>query len=290
MTAPVTDARDPSLPRYRAALKARVAGLADELAAATARADRLEQELARLRDRVEGSGPRFAALYAGFTDRFRGTVEDVTAKLTGYLDDVSRLVTAGPVAREVRVVDVGCGRGEWLALLRDSSVRAVGVDANPDFVAAGRARGLDMVHADGIAYLQGREPGSLDLVTSFHVIEHLDVDTLLGLFAAALAALRPGGGLLVETPNPTNLAMGACNFYLDPTHRSPLPPALTEYLMTVSGFRDVEVRPLHPADSPLDPAAGETTAVEQLVVRALRGPQDYAVLGYKPGGPAPAGS
>jgi len=144
--------------------------------------------------------------------------------------------------------------------------------------AAGLARGLDLVHADGIAHLQGLPEGSLDLVTSFHLIEHLDVDTLLALFDAARTALRPGGCLLVETPNPTNLAMGACNFYLDPTHRSPLPPALTAFLVAAAGFADVEVRPLH-AD---EPPAGSGTATEQLVARSLCGPRDYAVLGDRP--------
>jgi O-antigen chain-terminating methyltransferase len=76
--------------------------------------------------------------------------------------------------------------------------------------------------------------------------------------------------------------MGACNFYLDPTHRSPMPPALTAFLVEASGFTDVEIRPLHPDDSPLDPAAGTPTPVEALVARALRGPRDYAVLGLRP--------
>ena len=102
------------------------------------------------------------------------------------------------------------------------------------------------------------------------------------IFEAARHALRPGGRLLLETPNPTNLTMGACNFYLDPTHRSPMPPALTAFLVEASGFTDVEIRPLHPDDSPLDPAAGTPTPVEALVERALRGPRDYAVLGVRP--------
>lgn len=275
-------------------LQAQLDGLAQELGAATERAERLEQELTHMRARLDGTGPRFAALYADFTDRFRGTTEEVTAKLTGYLPDVHQLIregdaSAGADPDRVRVLDVGCGRGEWLSLLRDAGVRAAGVDASAYFVAAGRDRGLDLVQADAVEHLAQRPAGALDLVTAFHLIEHLDVETLLALIAAAREALRPGGCLLVETPNPTNLAMGACNFYLDPTHRSPMPPALTEYLVAASGFVPVEVRPLHAAESPLDPESGPGTAVEQLVVRALRGPQDYAVLGYKPAAPAPPG-
>lgn len=244
----------------------------------------LEAEVTELRAEgslaVDGTGPRFAAVYAQFADRFRGSRADVTAKLRPYLVDVQRVLrteTPGP-----RVVDVGCGRAEWLTLLRDEGVRARGVDANADFVAAGLAGGLDVVQGDAVAYLTEADEGSLDLVTAFHLVEHLDTETLLALFEAARHALRPGGCLLLETPDPTNLTMGACNFYLDPTHRSPMPPALTAFLVGASGFADVEIRRLHPDDSPLDPAAGPPTPVEALVVRALRGPRDYAVLGFRP--------
>ena len=226
---------------------------------------------------VDGWGPRFAAIYADFTEHFRGSTAEVSAKLEGYLPDVHRL--AGPGG----VVDLGCGRGEWLALLRAAGVAARGVDANPAFVAAGRARGLDMELGDALGYLEALPPDSIDMVTAFHVIEHLATEDLLSLLEAARGALRPGGCLLLETPNPTNLVMAACDFYNDPTHRSPLPPALTEYLVSTQGFGNVEVRPLHPKTAPQMPTCGADACarVHELVAQALFGPQDYAVLGYK---------
>jgi len=223
-------------------------------------------------------GPRFAALYDDFTDRFRGSTAEISAKLEGYLPDVRRMVGAGGV------VDLGSGRGEWLTLLRDTGVRASGVDTNPAFVAAGRARGLDIDLGDALGHLHGLPPDSVDMITAFHVIEHLDTEMLLALLEAARTALRPGGCLLLETPNPANLVMAACDFYNDPTHSSPLPSALTEYLLSSQGFGDIEVRPLHPKPCPLmrrgrDDASAQ---LQELVVQVLFGPQDYAVLGYKP--------
>ena len=239
----------------------------------------LEAELAALREQSSrppnGAGDRFAALYDDFTDRFRGSTADVTAKLRGYLPEVHRLVGAGGA------VDLGSGRGEWLMLLRDAGLKASGVDPNPAFVGAARERGLEVSLGDAVGHLQDLPPDSVDLVTAFHVIEHLDTEELLALMEAALTALRAGGCLLLETPNPTNLVMAACDFYNDPTHRSPLPPALVEYLVSSQGFVEVEVRPLHPTlpSVQADPAAAQ---LPEPVWRRLFGPQDYAVLGYKP--------
>jgi O-antigen chain-terminating methyltransferase len=238
------------------------------------------QDLATSRRSEGGSagwGPRFAAIYDDFTDRFRGSTADVRAKLRAYLPDVHRLAGAGGV------VDLGSGRGEWLTLLRDAGVRARGVDTNPAFVAAGRARGLDIELSDAAGHLQGVPPGSVDMVTAFHVIEHLATEEVLELLEAAWRALRPGGCVLLETPNPTNLVMAACDFYNDPTHRSPLPPALTEYLVAAQGFGDVEVRPLHPKPFPSATDTGDdaSSQLSELVRQMFFGPQDYAVLGYK---------
>ncbi len=289
MTSAATDARGLSPAERMAALETQVRDLSGQLAEALQRVAGLETELSELRVKVDGSGPRFATLYAEFTDRFRGPASEVTAKLAGYLPDVRRLVgsAVGAGAACAGVVDVGSGRGEWLALLRDEGIAASGVDANPTFAEAGRARGLDLVQGDAVAHLRGLPPDSVHMVTAFHIIDHLDVEQLLALLAAARHALRPGGCVLLETPNPSNLRMAACDFYNDPTHRSPLPAALTEYLVSASGFSEVEVRPLHPSQSPFEPGgSGAEQRVEQVVTRTLFGPQDYAVLGYKP---APAG-
>jgi SAM-dependent methyltransferase len=247
--------------------------------------DRLEAvqiELRRLRHvggsghGVDGAASRFAAVYAEFTDRFRGSTAEVSAKLQTYLPDVHRLVGRGGV------VDLGCGRGEWLTLLRAAGVSGRGVDNNAAFVTAGRARGLDMQLGDALEYLRALPADSVDMVSAFHLIEHLDIEQLLALMEGARGALRPGGCLLLETPNPTNLVMAACDFYNDPTHRSPVPPALTSYLLSTQGFGRIEIRPLNP-NTPPQALTGEDACAEirALLTATLFGPQDYAALGYK---------
>ncbi len=223
---------------------------------------------------------RFAAIYPAFEDRFRGSEAEITTRQSVYLPVVEQVVSTGGV------VDVGPGRGEWLTLLRERGVAAYGVEAHPRFVAACQAKGLTVVHGDAITHLQELPSATLDMVTSFHVVEHLSTEELLGLIAAAHQALRPGGCLLLETPNPTNLVMGACDFYADPTHRAPLPPHLLEYLVAVHGFGAIEVRHLHPRteqlrqlqDLPVD--AVLKPFIDEVAER-LYGPQDYAVLGYR---------
>ena len=223
---------------------------------------------------------RFTAIYPAFEERFRGSEAEITERQSVYLPVVEQVVTSGGV------VDVGPGRGEWLALLRDRGIPAYGVEAHPHFVDACRAKGLTVIHGDAIAHLWELPSATLDMVTSFHVVEHLDTEELLGLIAAAHHALRPGGCLLLETPNPTNLVMGACDFYADPTHRAPLPPHLLEYLVSVQGFGAIEVRHLHPRteslrqvlDLPMDAALKPFIEV---VAQRLYGPQDYAILGYR---------
>ncbi len=201
---------------------------------------------------------------------------------------------AAEYERSGRLRVVGPGRGEWLSMLAERGVQAYGVEASAQMTRVLRARGVPVVHADAVAHLQELEPGSLDVVTGFHVVEHLELESLLELLTAARTALRPGGLLILETPNPMNLVMAACNFRLDPTHLQPLPPALTEFLVAAAGFRDVQVRMLHPKE-PADltrlrlPGVDDSTAalVAQALTKAFFGPQDYAVLARTPAHPAP---
>lgn len=218
-------------------------------------------------------------LYEDLEATFRGDRDHVTRLVEPYLDDVTRV--GGPV------LDIGCGRGEWLELLGAHRIDAYGVDLNDTFARANRDRGLDVRTGDAIAHLAGLTPGSLGVITGFHLAEHLPFEVLVELADRALAALRPGGLLILESPDPTNVRVGAAQFWIDPTHIRPLHPRLLQFVLTQRGFAHTEIRPLHPAahhDTDWATALGiEPTdtgaAILEEIRAALTGPMDYAVIG-----------
>jgi SAM-dependent methyltransferase len=224
--------------------------------------------------------------YVGFERRFRGDPEVIAAELAArYLD----LLAANPP-----VVDIGCGRGELVELLAARGVEAVGVDIDSSMVAEARGRGLDVRLADGIGYLRNAEPGSVGAVVATHLVEHIELADLVELLELAASRLRPGGVLVVETPNPTSLIVLGNSFILDPTHLRPLHPSLLSFLCEGAGFRDVRLRFYAPASDyhlPLieDPDAPPwTSRVNEAFAKlnsVLFGPQEYAVIARTP--PAP---
>jgi SAM-dependent methyltransferase len=225
----------------------------------------------------------FEELYEDLEDHFRGTRDEVQAKLQPYLADIASTAGASPV------IDVGCGRGEWLAMLAEAGVDSYGVDINAVVVERCAAQGLDVREADALVHLREIPAGSARAITSFHVAEHLSLDTLVGLVDAALVALQPGGVLIFETPNPTNVNVGAASFYLDPTHLKPLHPQFLQFLVTQRGFASAEVRYLNPEDGPtltVDDLApnGDLARSQELVDRinwSLSGPLDYGIVATK---------
>lgn len=218
-----------------------------------------------------------AEMYVAFEDRFRGSSEQIRERLQANIPLLQSVV----LGHDRPVLDLGCGRGEWLRLLADNKVQALGIDTNPSMVQHCRSSGLQAEVADALAYLRLQPEKSLPAVTAFHVIEHVPLGVLVELIDEALRVVRPGGLVLFETPNPENLIVGACNFYTDPTHRNPLPPALMAFMLESRGFVNVRIDRRHPADPALL-LQGEDQALTQTLNRLLFGAQDYAVIGYAP--------
>jgi SAM-dependent methyltransferase len=176
------------------------------------------------------------------------------------------------------IVDLGCGRGEWLELLKEEGYGAVGIDTNTVLLDRCRARGLEVVESDALRYLRGLPDNSLSAITGFHIIEHLEIEVLMKLLDEIVRALHPGGMVIFETPNPENVLVGSNYFYFDPTHRNPLPSLLMNFLLTSRGLHRIEVINLHAWDQ------ARISGKHALTARfneLFYGPMDYAIAGWK---------
>jgi SAM-dependent methyltransferase len=179
-----------------------------------------------------------ANFYRAFEDRHRGSRELIKSRLQVYLPLVLPLASQHPQAS---VLDLGCGRGEWLELLDQHHIKAQGVDLDEGMLAACRERQLNVINADALTYLQQQADQSLLVVSGFHIAEHLPFEVLQALFAQAHRVLLPDGLLILETPNPENLVVGTASFYLDPSHLRPLPHQLLTFLAEHQGFGQVQL-------------------------------------------------
>ncbi len=202
--------------------------------------------------------------YAQFEDVFRGTPDAVRKGQEPYLE---------LLADRRPVLDLGCGRGEFLELLTSKGIPALGVERDPALTASLQARALSFVQADLFEFLQkaGEPYGA---VTAFHFIEHFTAAEARDLLRLAFDRLKPGGMLLLETPNPSSLA-AFLNWHKDPDHRTPWHPETLKFYLEQAGLKSVEVRFLHPF--PPRPELHLPQAAEEL----LFGFQDYAVWGVK---------
>jgi 2-polyprenyl-3-methyl-5-hydroxy-6-metoxy-1,4-benzoquinol methylase len=225
--------------------------LAGRLALAEARVMALKREM----DARSGGEPGGAAsdprpsggrvdsvTYVGFEDRFRGSRSDIRGRLDVYL----------PLLQSARdVLDVGCGRGELLGLLRSQGVSARGVDANPAMVALCRAEGFDVEESDALSYLERQGDGTVGGLIAIQVVEHFEPGYLGRFLDAAFHKLRPGSPLVLETINPACwMAFFEC-YIRDLTHQRPLHPDTLRYLVEASGFGGVDVhfrQPVSEAD------------------------------------------
>ena len=225
--------------------------------------------------------------YVGFEDQFRGSREVIRARLESY---VPLFDGKGDV------LDVGCGRGEFLDLLNARGVTARGIDLNHEMAEVCRARGLDVTEADAVGYLLGLEDRSLGGIFSAQVVEHLQPGYLLRFLELAFHRLRPGGRIVLETLNPACWVAFFESYIRDITHVWPLHPDTLKYLVVASGFTRVaiEFRSPVPEQDRLQPIAvpvGAAPALSDLAeafnanVEKLNSRiftyLDYAVIGDK---------
>jgi O-antigen chain-terminating methyltransferase len=147
---------------------------------------------------------------------------------------------------------------------------------NHDMVKKTKSLGFVVYETDAMSYISDQKTGSLAAITGFHLVEHIPFDLLIKLFEECYRALSPGGFVLFETPNPQNLIVGACNFYVDPSHNKPIPPELLDFALDSIGFK-TKIIPLHPTKKVIE----NTDDTIKDVMNLIYGPRDYAVVGYK---------
>jgi O-antigen chain-terminating methyltransferase len=259
---------------------------ADAAATSTERAQQLLRELEERLTRVERRGgggvaaappatvaaqPAAAALpdYFAFESRMRGSVDAIRERQRRYVEDFRE---AAPV------LDVGCGRGELLQLLREAGTDAHGIDADADMVAYARGEGLDVEQADLVEYLERLEDSSIGGIFMGQVVEHLPPGVLVRSLELAARKLRRGGLLVAETINPLS-PLALRHYFADLTHAQPLVPETLELLARQSGFAETEVRYLNePAERLTEPDDPVLAANVRRLNELLFAPLDYALV------------
>jgi 2-polyprenyl-3-methyl-5-hydroxy-6-metoxy-1,4-benzoquinol methylase len=212
--------------------------------------------------------PPLAFDYGRFAERFRGPEE--------YVQNGQRFYLPYFTGRHA-VLDIGCGRGEFLALMRDEGIAARGIDLSQESVGLCRHKGLQAETADLFAYLVSLPEASLDGIFSSQVVEHLPPESLPEMIRLAASRLERGGVLAIETPNPECLAIFASHFYLDPTHTRPVPHGLLVFYMEECGLGGIQVHRLSPAIESMPALASLPNDFRE----AFFGGLDYAIIAKK---------
>jgi len=213
------------------------------------------------------------SLFVSLEDALRGTSEQIKEEAKVYLPVLQKAGINGGL------LDVGCGRGEWLQLLKEAGFEARGIDQNRMLVQHCRELELNVSEAEALAYFGSLSDDSLHAITAFHFVEHVPLNALIRFIDEAGRALKPGGLMILETPNPENLLVGSCNFYLDPTHQNPIPVQTMTLLLEARGFRCEEVFKLHPVPGVKIDVTDQLTSH---VNHYLYGPMNYAIVARKP--------
>ncbi|KJJ96715.1 hypothetical protein UB43_22830 [Pseudomonas sp. 21] len=210
--------------------------------------------------------------YREFEDRHRGSRELIKTRLKAYLPFLEPLQSLHP---DLPALDIGCGRGEWLELLLELGAQAQGVDLDDGMLQACIKLDLPARKGDALATLREMPDASLALVSGFHIAEHLPFDLLLQVTIEALRVLRPGGLLILETPNAENLAVGSHYFYMDPTHERPIPHLLLSFVTENGGFARSKLLRLQEPEQLRE-------AVQVRLIDVITGTSpDYAVIAQK---------
>ncbi|MFA5022567.1 MAG: methyltransferase domain-containing protein [Patescibacteria group bacterium] len=218
-----------------------------------------------------GKGYLAKDFFLNLANTFRGPSAEIENRLKIYLPYLEKI--KNEVNLNPNILDLGCGRGEWLKIIKQAGYNALGVDQNETMVNFCKEQGLTAVTSNLFDYLKTRRANQFNLVTAFHLIEHLSFSEQMKLLVEINRILTPRGLVIIETPNPENLSVANHYFYLDPSHKRPVPPLLLDFLLKEAGFVNQEVLRLHPDLG----WTKNNTDLNNLVL----GPRDYAIIAQK---------
>jgi O-antigen chain-terminating methyltransferase len=215
------------------------------------------------------------AFYLSFENRFRGSREEIKDRLKVYLPYLPQTaeVSTSPI-----ILDIGCGRGEWLELLREKGYTAKGIDNNSVMIAQCNELGFQVEEADAIEYLTRTQSNAYRMITGIQLLEHFPFDRVLMILDEAYRTLCVNGVALFELPNPGNIVVATHNFYMDPSHQKPIPSALLKFAAETVGFSNIAILPLHPYP---DSVQLSDTEIQRRFSEHFYSAQDYALIGYK---------
>lgn len=217
--------------------------------------------------------------YEDFENHFRGSCETIKKRQKEYLPYFKN---------KKNVIDLGCGRGEFLELMKENGVNASGVDLYNPFVEQCQKKGLKVQHGDALHFLE--QCDTIDGIFVGQLVEHMKISQILQLCQKAYQRLEKDGILIIETPNPMSLAIFTHAFYIDPSHNKPIHPLTLQYLLNKAGFQKVEI--LFTENSKLnekipDLRVGNMDNIREFnesmnkIAKLLYGSQDYAVIAIK---------
>ena len=217
--------------------------------------------------------------YFDFENHFRGSreqIKEVQRQYIPYFDGKDN------------VLDLGCGRGEFLELLKECHINAIGVECYTEFAEYCKMKSLNVVEEDALSYLEKQE--KVGGIFAGQLIEHLKTNQVMRLCELAYEKLEKGAYVILETPNPMSLAIYTHAFYMDPSHNKPVHPLLMEYFMKKAGFTDVQIVFTESSKYPVDIPTLKGENIEnieafnesmKIVSNTLFGSQDYAIVARK---------
>ncbi|MEF7439058.1 methyltransferase domain-containing protein [Paenibacillus lautus] len=224
---------------------------------------------------VDNDNSLFDSMYLAFEDRYRGTRSNIKMRQEYYIPHVDKVFKK---MSNCKLLDLGCGRGEWLELLKEKGYAAEGTDLNEDMVNYCTELGIKVEYMDILSYLFKQNTESAGVITGFHIIEHIPLNITIRVLEECMRILKPGGMIIFETPNPENIMVGSYSFFYDPTHQKPLVPDTIEFIAQQKGFINTEIHRLHKRN---DPDYVNHRDIDEVLYK-ISMEQDYSLIAYKP--------